>query len=59
MKVNSQETIFLIFQVETAIIQEISFRKPKRGNFHLQLQAIVVNLQPVQFADTTSFLENL
>ena len=32
---------------------------PKRENFHVQLQDIVVDQQPVHFADTASFLEKL
>ena len=47
------------FKVEAVVIQEISFRKPKREHFHLQLQDFVVDQQPVHFADTASFLEKL
>ena len=32
---------------------------PKRENFHVQLQDIVVDQQPVHFADTASFLDKL
>ena len=45
--------------MEVVVIQEISFRKPKRENFHLQLQDFVVDQQQVHFADTASFLEKL
>ena len=43
--------------MEAVGIQEISIHKPKRENFHVQLQDIVVDQQPVHFADTASFLE--
>ena len=44
------------FQVEAVVIQEISFGSE---NFHVQLQDIVVDQQPVHFAVTASFLEKL
>ena len=49
--------IFDFFQVEAVVIQENSIRKQE--NFHVQLQDIVVDQQPVHFADTASFLEKL
>ena len=45
--------------MEAAVIQDISFRKPKRENFHFQPQDVHVDPQPLQFADTTAFLEKL
>ena len=45
--------------MEAVVIQEISFCKPKQENSNLQLQDIVVDQQPVHFADTASFLEKL
>ena len=57
---NADKNLFgLVLQVEAATIHEISFRKPKRENFHKQSQERLVDNPQEEFADISSFLLKL
>ena len=52
---NKKSNFWIFFRWKQLLYKKF----PSRENFHVQLQDIVVDQQPVHFADTASFLEKL